>query len=267
MKVALIQSKVSDSKKLNNENISKKIIDASNNHVDMVVLSEMFNCPYDVNLFGEYAEDEKGSTLKLMSSLSKDLSIYIVAGSISEICDNNVYNTTYVFNREGKIISKHRKVHLFDINIKGGQFFKESETLTSGEGISYFDTEFGRIGHMICFDVRFAGYAKQLADVGCKAVVVPGNFNMTTGPAHWELIFRSRALDNQMYYLGCASSRNENSSYINYGNSIITNPYGEVVARLDDKEATLYYELDFEYLESIREQIPVIKNTKKHDLL
>jgi len=70
-----------------------------------------------------------------------------------------------------------------------------------------------------------------------------------------------------MYYLGCASSRNESSGYINYGNSIITNPYGEVVARLDDKEATLYYELDFEYLESIREQIPVIKNTKKHDLL
>ena len=99
---------------------------------------------------------------------------------------------------EGKQIGKHRKVHLFDIDVKGGQTFKESDTLTAGDSDTVFDTEFGKIGVMLCFDIRFPELSRMMVNDGAKVIFVPAAFNMTTGPAHWELSFRTRALDNQI---------------------------------------------------------------------
>lgn len=101
-------------------------------------------------------------------------------------------------------IGKHRKAHLFDIDIKGGQRFRESDTLTPGNTDTVFETEFGRMGVMICFDIRFPELARMMVNDGARAIFVPAAFNMTTGPAHWELTFRARALDNQIYMVGCA---------------------------------------------------------------
>lgn len=231
---------------------------------DIVVLPEMFCCPYQTELFPVYAEEEGGPSCEAMSLLARECGVYLIAGSMPERDDGGrIYNTSYVFNREGKQIGKHRKVHLFDINVKGGQCFQESATLTAGDSLTVFDTEFGRMGVMICFDIRFPEWTRLMADAGARAVFVPAAFNMTTGPAHWELSFRARALDNQIWMLGCAPARDETAGYISWGHSICTDPWGRVVAALDEKEGILETDLDLDDADDIRGQLPLLAGRRQ----
>ena len=152
---------------------------------------------------------------------------------------------------------------MFDIDVTGGQTFKESDTLTAGDHDTVFDTEFGRMGVILCFDIRFPELARMMVNDGAKAIFVPAAFNMTTGPAHWELSFRTRALDNQIYMIGCAPMRDESAGYISWGHSIVTDPWGRVIDMLDEKEGVLLTELDLDYEEQVREELPLLKSRRK----
>ncbi|MFR3522969.1 MAG: carbon-nitrogen hydrolase family protein, partial [Clostridia bacterium] len=177
--------------------------------------------------------------------------------------NNKIYNTSFVFNRHGKKIAKHRKIHLFDIDIKGKQTFKESDTLSPGDDVTVFDSEFGKIGLCICYDLRFPELARLMVNKGAKVIIVPASFNMTTGPAHWHLMFRSRAVDNQIYTIGCSPASDYNSSYVSYGHSLIVSPFGEVLCELDDKENIITYEIDLDYVDKIREELPLLNHRRK----
>ena len=115
---------------------------------------------------------------------------------------------------------------------------------------------------MLCFDIRFPELARMMVNDGAKAIFVPAAFNMTTGPAHWELSFRTRALDNQIYMIGCAPMRDESAGYISWGHSIVTDPWGQVRNQLDEKEGILIEEIDLEREEQIREQLPLLKHRR-----
>ena len=129
--------------------------------------------------------------------------------------------------------------------------------LTPGNQMTVFDTEFGTMGLCICFDFRFQELSKAMADRGAQIILVPAAFNMTTGPAHWELLFRQRAVDNQIFTLGAAPARNEQEEYVSYGNSILVDPWGTVLARADAEETILYGEVDFNRNRAIRQQLPI----------
>lgn len=231
---------------------------------DFVILPEMFCCPYQTQNFPVYAEEEGGSVWQQLSEYAKQYGIYLIGGSMPEKdAEGKVYNTSYIFDRQGKQIGKHRKVHLFDIDVTGGQTFKESDTLTAGDHDTVFDTEFGRMGVMLCFDIRFPELARMMVNDGAKAIFVPAAFNMTTGPAHWKLSFRTRALDNQIYMIGCAPMRDESAGYISWGHSIVTDPWGRVIDMLDEKEGVLLTELDLDYEEQVREELPLLKSRRK----
>jgi predicted amidohydrolase len=267
-RVAAVQMSTVEKKSQNVENAAKYINDLMNEvygpKPDFIVLPEMFNCPYETQNFPFYAEERGELTWKHMSQLAAHFGVYIIAGSVPEYDENDcVYNTSYVFDREGKEIACHRKVHLFDIDVKGGQSFKESETLTPGDHFTTFETEFGTMGLCICFDIRFVETYRIMAERGAKMVFVPAAFNMTTGPAHWELTHRARALDNQMYVLACAPARNEEASYVSYGHSMLTDPWGRVVASLDEKEGVLNEEVDLDYVDDIRAQLPILSARRK----
>lgn len=265
LKVGLIQMKVHNDKEenlLRAANLIKKI---SSEKPDIVILPEMFSCPYITSNFPIYAEEEGDYSYNFLSNIAKENNIYLVAGSIPEIDNNKIYNTSYVFNRYGEKIGKHRKVHLFDIDIKGKQTFKESDTLNAGDEVTVFDTEFGKIGLCICYDFRFPELTRLMVNKGAKAIIVPASFNMTTGPAHWHVMFRSRAIDNQVYTIGCSPARDYNSSYISYGHSLIVSPFGEVLCELDDKEDTMTYTIDLDYVDKVREELPLLYH-RRNDL-
>ena len=269
LKIALIQIAAQAEKEDSLQLAESYIRKAAAGGADLVVLPEMICCPYKTENFPVYAEEEGGKCWRRMAAAAAENRIYLVAGSMPERDSSGyIYNTSYVFDREGNQVAKHRKVHLFDIDIKGGQYFRESDTLSAGNEITVFDIgmragSFVRCGLMLCYDIRFPEFAMQMALQGTSLIIVPAAFNMTTGPVHWELLFRARALDNQVFMAGCSQARNaEAGGYVSYGHSIIVSPWGEVLQQMDEKDGMIIQEIDLSECEQIREQLPVLKQRR-----
>ncbi|GBG73714.1 hypothetical protein CBR_g17055 [Chara braunii] len=183
--------------------------------------------------------------------------------SIPEKGDGKLYNTSCVYGSNGELLGKHRKVHLFDIYIPGKITFIESDVLAAGDRLTTVDTEFGRIGVGICFDIRFPEMAMLYAARGARLICYPGAFNMTTGPLHWELLQRARAADNQVFVVTCSPARDPNGSYVCWGHSSVIGPFGEVLATTEHEEDTVFAELDFTEIPLRRTYVPL---KKRHDV-
>lgn len=261
--LALCQMPVVEDKATNLRKAGEMVRIAVSRGADMVALPEMFNCPYSNEFFREYAESEEGISWTYLSMLAKELDVYLIGGSIPELSGSDVYNTSYSFDRQGRQIGKHRKAHLFDIDVKGGIRFVESETLSSGTWSTVFDTEFCKVGVAICYDVRFPELIRRMTLEGASLIVLPAAFNMTTGPAHWDLTMRARALDNQIYFAAVSQSRQIGGSYQAYGSSCVVNPWGEFCGKTDYRESVVFADIDLEFLNDIREQLPLLKHRKE----
>jgi len=236
---------------------------AADRGADMVALPEMFCCPYETALFPRYAEPEGGRVWSRCAELAAKHGLWLSAGSMPERgADGRVYNTAYVFDRAGRMAAKHRKMHLFDIDVRGGQRFLESETLAPGNAVTVFDTEFGPIGLCVCYDFRFPELGRLMAVRGARLVLVPAAFNPTTGPAHWELMFRSQAMYNQVFAAGTAPALDRTASYHSWGHTIVADPWGDVAAQLDDAEGFLFTEIDLRQVARIREQLPLLRHRR-----
>lgn len=260
IKIASLQLKVWDDKYVNIEKLAEYFGSGALDDADIVSLPEMWNCPYKTELFPEYAEKEgEGDTWLALSTLARKSRKYIVGGSIPEVDDaGKVYNTCYVFDREGRQIGKHRKVHLFDIYAHGQQVFKESDTLTGGDEFGIFETEWCKMAVNICFDIRFPESSRIPALMGAKVLFNPAGFNMTTGPAHWEIGFRQRAVENQLYMVGTSSARDKDAAYVAYGHSIVTDPWGRVIMEMDENAGMEICEIDLDYVEEVRQRLPLL---------
>jgi len=179
----------------------------------------------------------------------------LIGGSIPERKDTKLYNTSLTFSPNGKLLAVHRKVHLFDIDVPGKIRFQESEVLTGGQTLTEVETEYGKLGVAICYDVRFPEMAMIAARKGAVAMIYPGAFNLTyepflsnitnlsTGPLHWELLARARAVDNQIYVAMCSPARDMDASYSAWGHSTIVDPNGEIIAKAGEGEEIIYANL------------------------
>ncbi len=277
LRVALCQLPVTDDTEKNHQTATSFIENAVEKGAELVVLPEIWNSPYATAAFPEYAQEiEKGPSRLLLQNLAKKHKLWLVGGSIPErTADGKIYNTSLVFNPQGELVAKHRKVHLFDIDVPGGITFFESDTLSPGETVSYFSTPWGNMGLGICYDIRFAEYAMLLTQKhDCKVLLYPGAFNMTTGPAHWELLQRARALDNQCFVLTASPARvveTESTAkkpyphYTAWGHSTAVSPWGEVIATTDETPGIVMADLDLEKVEEMRKSIP-IRNQRRTDL-
>ncbi|KAL8503833.1 hypothetical protein ACS0TY_022526 [Phlomoides rotata] len=195
--IGLLQLKVTADKESNIVHARKAVEAAVKNGAKLVVLPEIWNSPYSNDSFPVYAEDidagfDASPSTAMLSEVAQLLNITIIGGSIPERNGDKLYNTCCVYGPDGKLKAKHRKIHLFDIDIPGKITFKESQTLTAGETPTVVDTEVGRIGIGICYDIRFQELAMLYAARGAQLICYPGAFNMTTGPLHWELLQRAR---------------------------------------------------------------------------
>lgn len=266
MKVLQAQMMVSSVIDESLRNVEAACRQAARVGADFLSLPEMFCCPYETANFPRYAEAEGGKVWSKCAELAEKYSIYLSAGSVPELGEaGEVYNTAYVFDRQGRMIAKHRKMHLFDIDVKGGQFFKESDTLSAGQNVTVFDTEFGPMGLCICYDFRFPELARLMVLKGAMVIFAPAAFNMTTGPAHWELMYRAQAMFNQCFAIGTAPARDLAASYHSWGHSIAVGPWGNVIAQMDEQEGYQLVELDLSEAESIRQQLPLL-NHRRTDL-
>jgi omega-amidase len=249
---------VQDSKRANIQKALSMLEKAVLDGAELAVLPEMFNCPYDIGKFHEYAEDiHTGETIKAISQFAKQKRISIVAGSIPE-CENGLlYNTSFVFGCDGTILGRYRKNNLFKINIPNTIEFDEGKVLTCGKESLIVEVNGAKIGIAICFDLRFPDVFKKMCDLGAEIFIIPGCFNMSTGPAHWELLLRARAVDYQVFVAGVSTARNLEYSYVSYGNTMLVDPWGNVIVRMGEDEKVQTSTIFLDEVKKNREKLPI----------
>jgi len=277
--------KVSTDSELNRQRATTLVAEAASNGAQVIALPECWNCPYSNGAFPKYAEtcpevprahdddagtrsaDAVGESSLLLAALAKRHGVYLIGGSVPErATDSRIYNTCLMYGPDGVLLAKHRKMHLFDIDVPGKMTFRESDTLSAGNQITAVQTKYGKFGIGICYDLRFPEYAQLLAiDYGCEFLCYPGAFNTTTGPAHWELLLRGRAVDNQLYVAAVSPARDPDSSYQAWGHSTVVDPWGVVVSTTEHEEAIVYADVDLKRVHEVRQQIPV-RTQKRHDI-
>lgn len=270
MRVALCQMAVTSNKAANIGRAASVIAQAkTTERAELVVLPECFNCPYGTKYFADYAEGipavgsdctaSASPTVAAIGKAARDNQVWIVAGSIPE-CDDakKLYNASMTVDPQGVLRGLHRKVHLFKINTETVKF-DESEVLTAGDTPTVVDMDDKtRLGVGICFDIRYPQLAAHYHEAGTRMLVYPGAFNMVTGPAHWLLCARSRAVDAQQFVALCSPARDEKADYVAYGNSMLVDPWGEVVAKADDgEECIIAADVDWSLVDKARTRLPI----------
>jgi len=263
IKLAICQLKSGIEKEKNLKKAENMVKEAGRDSADIIVLPEMFNTSLDMSVIKSGAESFGGPTTDLLSGLARKTESILVGGSIPEKEAEKIYNTSFIFAKDGSLAAKHRKIHLFDVDIEGGISYKESSVITPGNKVTVLKTDICKIGVMICYDMRFPELSRAMVDMGAEILITPAAFNMTTGPSHWHITSRVRALDNQVFFIAASPARDENLKYVAYGHSLCVDPWGRIISEATEKEEIIYCTIDLDYLDKIRKSLPLLKHLKK----
>ncbi|CAN5903659.1 carbon-nitrogen hydrolase family protein [soil metagenome] len=202
-----------------------------------------------------------GTIQDFLSASALKLGAWIIGGTIPLISPDpaKVFNTTLVYNPDGKCIARYDKIHLFGFN-QDEESYQESRTILAGEQVVYVETDFGRVGLSVCYDLRFPELYRAMGV--CNLMVVPAAFTYTTGQAHWEILLRARAIENQCYVLAAAQGGKHLNGRRTWGHSMLIDPWGRIVDVLDAGEGVISGDLDLPGLEAIRCSLPALMHRK-----
>ncbi|KAJ5778016.1 hypothetical protein N7520_001262 [Penicillium odoratum] len=207
-------------------------------------------------------QDDFVSALQKAARLEK---IHINVGIHEIASEQRLKNSLIWINDKGVITQNYQKVHLFDVDIKGGPVLKESTNVQPGKQIlPPFETPVGRVGLAICFDLRFPEISLALRRQKADIITYPSAFTVPTGKAHWESLLRARAIETQSYVIAAAQAGPHNEKRRSYGHSMIVNPWGEIVAELGDdhdEPQIVTAEIDLDLVAKIRQEMPLLRRT------
>ncbi|MGH7773440.1 MAG: carbon-nitrogen hydrolase family protein [Candidatus Binatia bacterium] len=261
---AAVQMLASPDKGKNLAEAEARLREAAARGARVVALPEVFNWRGAKEEGRSQAESIPGPTSDFMARLSRELGIYLLAGSILEKipASNKAYNTSLFFDPKGDLLACYRKIHLFDVQIERGVSTMESETRQAGETIVMAETELCPMGLTICYDLRFPELYRALVAKGAQLIFVPSAFTVLTGEAHWEPLLRARAIENQVYIIAPDQMGKNSQSFATYGNSMIVDPWGKVLARASDISEVIFAEIDLAYLARVRAELPALSHRK-----
>lgn len=250
----------------NIENSFKKIEDltaeCSSMGAQLVIFPELstYLSEKSIQTVAQTLDEEIISRFK---ELAAKYNVYIHNGSFVEKTETpgKSYNTSVFINPAGKIEALYRKIHLFDIEIDNELSYRESDRYEKGDSVVNISTSIGDFGFSICYDLRFPELYRKLALRGANLVFIPAAFTMFTGKDHWEALLRARAIENQIYIIAPNQIGKHPDNKSCYGNSMIIDPWGKVIARASDKVSTIVADIDWNYLEEIRKKLPSLKNS------
>ena len=204
-----------------------------------------------------------GPILHRCQELAQELNCALLLGGFHEAIPGDAqrcYNTSVYLDETGTVKELYRKIHLFDVNIVDGPQLRESRQTAAGNRAVLTDTAFGKLGLTICYDLRFPALYQALTDQGAIAHSVPSAFTATTGDAHWHALLRARAIENQSYVIAPAQHGRHSANRSSYGHSVIIDPWGRVLAEIDDGDGYAIATIDPAEVARVREQLPSLKN-------
>jgi predicted amidohydrolase len=263
VRAAAVQLNSTEDKDRNLASADRLTRAAAADGAELVVLPEKFNVLGTHDHYREGAEPiEGGRTINWARETARELGIDLVAGSIPELRDgrDKLSNTSVHVGPDGEIKGVYRKIHMFDV-VVGGQTYRESESEEAGEEIVLSETAgHTPLGMTVCYDLRFPELYRILAVKGARIIALPAAFTKITGQAHWEVLIRARAIENQAFVVAADQIGRSPGDHDSFGGSIIVDPWGEVLAKAPDEETFIAADLDLSRQDEIREQLPSLAN-------
>ena len=192
--------------------------------------------------------------------------VVILVGSqlISE--QGKIYNRSFLLGREGEILARYSKLHMFDIELRNGESYLESEVIAAGDKAVMVTTEWGQLGLSICYDLRFGALYRALAQAGADFITIPAAFTQTTGAAHWHTLVRARAIETGCFVLAPNQCGHHCDKRYSYGHSLIVDPWGEILADGGAEPGVIYADIDLAEVAKVRSRIPSLRNERAFTL-
>lgn len=261
MKVAAIQMISSADMTHNIARAAQLLQDAKQRGAELILMPEYWPLMgmQDTDKIAAAEANGTGKMQSFMAEQAKQLGVWLIGGTVPLVSDepDKVLNTTLVFDPSGRQIARYDKIHLFGFT-KGDESYQESKTITPGKQVVSFEAGFGRVGLSVCYDLRFPEMYRAMGS--CALIVVPAAFTYTTGQAHWEILLRARAIENQCYVLASAQGGVHQNGRRTWGHSMLIDPWGKIIEVLPEGEGVIAGEIDLHALDVIRTSLPALKH-------
>ena len=267
LRVACIQTNSKSDPNINIKEVSSLICEAQSDGAELITTPEVVGMlePNREKALDKAQAENDHSVLREFRNLSKDLSIWLLIGSISiKLSDSKLANRSFLINPAGQIIARYTKIHMFDVEVNDGSTYKESTTYQPGTSACLARTPWGLVGLTICYDIRFPALYRDLAKAGAGIIFIPSAFTEVTGEAHWHVLQRARAIENGCFIVSAAQTGIHEQKRKTFGHSIIIDPWGNVLAEADKSVGFIIADLDLNLVNDARNKIPSLSHDRNY---
>lgn len=269
-KAACIQNTATRDVKANIDWVCERIVEAHSEGADFIALPETVGLiePVNEQISDRCFEQDKDTGLSAFRAQARELEVSILVGSqLIKTGDGKIVNRSFLLNDRGEISAHYDKLHLFDIELSNGEFYRESEVVAPGDKAVVATTPWGKLGMTVCYDLRFAALYRALAQNGAQFITIPAAFTQTTGRAHWQTLVCARAIETGSYIIAPNQCGHHVDRRASWGHSLIVDPWGKVLADGGIDPGIVYAKIDLSNVHSARSRIPALTHDRAFSIL
>jgi len=248
----------------------RSINEAKEAGADYVLTPEMTNIltAKREQLFAKIVTEERDATLTTLREVARKLAIYIHIGSLAiKTSPEKAANRSFLIDRRGEVVARYDKIHMFDVDLAGGESYRESNTYRPGELAMVSDLPWGRLGLTVCYDLRFPALYRALAEAGASFLAIPSAFTRQTGEAHWHVLQRARAIENGCFVFAAAQGGKHENGRETYGHSLVVDPWGRILAEGGTEPGVVMAQIDPSEVVAARSRIPSLHHGRRFELV
>ena len=269
-KAAMIQMRSGLTPGANSDDAVRMIGEAKSAGADYVLTPEMTNilAAKREQLFSVVVEEEADASLATLREVARKLGIYVHIGSLAiKISPDRAANRSFLIDPKGDILARYDKIHMFDVDLAGGESYRELRNYRPGELAVLADLPWGRLGLTVCYDLRFPALYRALAEAGATMLAIPSAFTKQTGEAHWHVLMRARAIENGSFVFAAAQGGKHENGRDTYGHSLIVDPWGRIIAEGGTEPGVIMAEINPAEVASARARIPSLQHGRRFEIV
>ncbi|MGB8040037.1 MAG: carbon-nitrogen hydrolase family protein [Pseudolabrys sp.] len=269
-KAAMIQMRSGLTPGANSDDAVRMIGEAKSAGADYVLTPEMTNilAAKREQLFSVVVEEEADASLATLREVARKLGIYVHIGSLAiKISPDRAANRSFLIDPKGDILARYDKIHMFDVDLAGGESYRESRNYRPGELAVLADLPWGRLGLTVCYDLRFPALYRALAEAGATMLAIPSAFTKQTGEAHWHVLMQARAIENGSFVFAAAQGGQHENGRDTYGHSLIVDPWGRIIAEGGTEPGVIMAEINPAEVASARARIPSLQHGRRFEIV
>jgi predicted amidohydrolase len=269
-RIGLIQMRSGRAPAANMDTAAKLIGEAKTGGADYVQTPEMTNILElsRERLFATIVPEEQDASLATFRELARGLGIYVHVGSLAiKASADKAVNRSFLIDRRGEIVARYDKIHMFDVDLKGGESYRESRSYRPGDLAVLTDLPWGRLGLSICYDLRFPALYRALAEAGATFLAIPAAFTKQTGEAHWHVLMRARAIENGSFVFAAAQGGDHENGRSTFGHSVVVDPWGRILAEGGIEPGVVFADIDPAEVSLARSRIPSLQHGRRFEVI